>query len=228
MATATIDVQLATLRTRIGEPVDPAQGRYTPSQLLAQLISSRNEVAEKTRCYQVKDSMAFTIGGSLVVPLSQPLPIVGQPFIVSTVNDFIWVELLTWNGRPLRVVRTQDWADVVGTDETISGEPGVFMFFGRQLQMSGVPTQAGTLKYRGWAYPPEVVSGGSDTAFTSRPADVAIWHAAMVLKGSDERSNVHEEKMTGIGIIELKSQYSPRGVRYIRTGDIAVPRTMIL
>ncbi len=226
MSTPTIDAQLATLRTRIGEPSDAAQGRYSTAQLLAQLISSRDEVAEETRCYPVKDSIAFTVSGSVVAPVSQALPASGSPFLISTVNDFIWMELLTWNGRPLRVVRTQDWADVVGNDDSIVGEPGVVMFFGRQLQISGVPTQPGTLMYRGWSYPPEIVSGGTDAAFTKRAADVAGWHAAMVLKGSDERNNAHEEKMTVRGIAELKTQYWPRGARYIRSGDLSIPRNM--
>lgn len=222
MATPDTNAQLATLRTRLGEPEDAAQARWSPAQLLAQLISSRNEIAEQTRCYAVKDSIDFTLGGSLVVPISQALPVSGQPFIVSTVNDFIWLDLLTWEGRPLRVMRPQDWADVAGDDDTLNGDPVMFMFFGRQLQISRVPTEAGTLMYRGWAYPPALVAGGVDTGFTARPADVAIWHAAMVLKGSDERSNSHEDRMTRRGIDELKLQYRPRGPRFVRTGDFSI------
>lgn len=223
MATPDTDTQLALLRTRIGEPVDPNQGRWTPSQLLAQLIASRNEVAEQTRCYPVKDAIDFTVAGSTVVPISQALPASGSPFLVSTVNDFIFLQMLDWEGRPLRVVRPQDWADVVGDDETIQSDPTVYMFFGRQLQIFGVPSSAGTLRYRGWAYPPALVSGGVDTSFTTRPADVAVWHAAMSLKGSDERSNSHEERMAGRGIAELKKQYMPLGARYVRTGNLYLP-----
>lgn len=228
MSTPNTDAQLATLRTRLGEPETAAQARWSPAQLLAQLISSRNEVAEQTRCYPVKDAVAFTAGGSLVAPVSQALPASGSPFIISTVNDFIWLDALTWEGRPLRGVRAQDWPDVVGDDETANGDPCVFMFFGRQLQIFRVPTEAGTLQYRGWAYPPEMVSGGVDASFTSRAADVAIWHAAMVLKGSDERSFAFEEKQTGIGIAELSKQYRPKGPRFVRTGDLTLPARPLL
>lgn len=223
MATPDIDTQLATLRNRIGEPSDAAQARWSTAQLLAQLNSSRNVVSEESYCYQVKDSILFTQGGSSVAPVSAALPTVGSPFLVSVVNDFIWVELLTWEGRPLRLVQPRNWADVVGADETIQSDPSVFMFFGRQLQMFGVPTVSGTLKYRGWAYPPAVVSGGADASFTVKAADVGIWHAAMALKGSDERINIHEEKQYNQGIAELKKQYKPRGARYLNTGELYLP-----
>lgn len=228
MSTPNTDAQLATLRTRVGEPEDEDLARWSPTQLLAQLVDSRNEIAEQTHCYPVKDAMAFTVGGSLVAPVSQALPTSDDPFIVSTVNDFIYLDSLTWNGRPLRGVRAQDWPDVIGDDDTLSGEPQVFMWFGRQLQIMRVPVEAGTLQYRGWAYPPAMVSGGVDAAFTSRAADVALWHAAMVLKGSDERNNLHEEKMMNRGITELKKQYRPRGPRFVRTGDLVLPARPII
>lgn len=228
MATPDTNAQLATLRTRLGEPEDATQARWSTAQLLAQLISSRNEVAEQSRCYAVKDSIDFTVGGSLVAPVSQALPASGQPFIISVVNDFIWVDLLTWEGRPLRVVRAQDWGDTAGDDDTLNGDPALFMFFGRQLQISRVPTEAGTLMYRGWAYPPALVAGGVDAGFTTRPADVAVWHAAMVLKGSDERSNAHEDRMFTRGMAELKLQYRPRGPRFIRPGNLPVPARPIV
>ncbi len=228
MATPATDTQLATLRTRLGEPSDAAQARWSVSQLLAQLNASRNEIAEQTRCYPVKDSIDFTIGGSVVAPVSQALPAINSPFLVSVVNDFIYLDDLTWDGRPLRSVRAQDWRDTVGSDDTLQGDPSVFMFFGRQLQIFRVPNVAATLEYHGWAYPPAMVSGGEDTAFTTRPADVAIWHAAMVLKGSDERNNSQEERMANRGITEIKMQYRPRGPRFVRTGDLYLPSRPVL
>lgn len=216
MSTPDVPTQMATLSTRLGEPTDPTQARFTPAQLLAQMIASRNEIAEQTHCYPVKDSIDFTVGGSLVAPVSQALPAPGTPFLISATNDFIYLDSLTWNGIPLRSVRAQDWPDTVGTDDTIAGDPVEFMWFGRQLQIFRVPNCAGTILYRGWAYPPAIVIGGIDAAFSSRAADVSLWHAAMVLKGSDERSNSHEERMTNRGITELKTQYRPRGPRYVR------------
>jgi hypothetical protein len=131
MATPDVDDQLTTLRTRLGEPEDEDQARWSPEQLLAQLIASRNEIAEKTYCYPVKDSIDFTTAGSLVAPVSQALPTVGTPFLISTVNDFIWLRSLTWNGRPLRLVRPDEtWEDVIGDDDTMNGDPLFFMFFG--------------------------------------------------------------------------------------------------
>lgn len=228
MSTPDVDTQLATLRQRIGEPVDPAQGRWTATQLLAQLNSSRNVLAELSRCYPVKDSMDFTTGGSVVAPVSQALPAIGNNFLISTVNDFIYLDSLTWNGHPLRGVRAQDWPDVIGYQDTINGDPIVFMFFGRQIQIFRVPVEAGTLEYRGWAYPPVLVSGGIDAGFLSRPADVAGWHAAMVLKGSDERSMIFEQKMWEQGLTEMKIQYRARGPRFVRTGDLSIRTRPIL
>jgi hypothetical protein len=223
MATPLVADQLTLLSTRLGEPTDPAQARWTPAQLLAELNSQRAVVAEATRCYQVLDEMDFTTGGSVVAPLSQPLPAVGQPFTVSLTDDFIWLEEMSWCGRPLRVVRPHDWRDVVGSDDTISGDPSVFLFHGRQLSIFAVPTQAGALKYRGWAYPPALVLGGNDVSFTIKAGDTAVWAAAFSLKGSDERSNSHEEKMMDMGLKELKSQYMPRGPRYVATGELYLP-----
>lgn len=208
--------QLASLRTRLGEPIDPAQARWSPTQLLDFLNASRREIAEDTRCYPVKDAITIT---------SAMLPASGSPFLISVTNDFIWAEQVEYDGQPLRVIRPIDWNDTVGNDDTIQGDPILAMYFGRKFQLFRVPTVAGAVfRYRGWAYPPELVAGGVDVAFVKRVAEVCIWHAAMVVKGSDERSNTFESNMAAKGVKELKMQYMPRGPRYVRTADLSLTR----
>lgn len=222
MSTQTTDQQLASLRTRIGEPVDPDQCRFTPTQLLDYLNASRREVAEETRCYPIKDSMTFTAAGTASGTGTSPLPDDGDPFLISVTNDFIFIEQAEYAGRPLRLVRAQDWRDVVGDDDTLTGDPVVAMYFGRKFQIFRVPTEVGDIfRYRGWAYPPDMVAAGIDASFVQRVADVCIWHAAMVIKGSDERNNEHETRMAAAGLIKIKAQYMPRGPRYVRTQNLA-------
>ncbi len=222
MSTQGTDAQLASLRTRIGEPVDAAQCRYTPTQLLDYLNASRREVAEQTRCYPIKDSMTFTAAGTAAGSGTAPLPATGDPFLISVTNDFIFVEQVEYDGNPLRIVRAQDWRDVVGTDDTLIGDPRVVMYFGRKFQIFQVPNVVGKVfRYRGWAYPPDMVAAGIDASFVQRVADVCIWHAAMVIKGSDERNNNHESQMAAVGIAQIKEQYRPRGPRYVRTQDLS-------
>lgn len=220
--------QLSSLRTRIGEPVDSDQCRFTATQLLDFLNASRREIAEDTRCYPVKDKITFTAAGTAYASGTAPLPTSGDPFLISLTNDFIWFEQAEYDGRPMRVVRTQDWNDIVGDDDTLNGDPSVLMIHGRKLQIFRVPTEAGKVfRYRGWAYPPELVAGGVDAAFVKRVAEVCIWHAAMVIKGADERANTFESNMAGKGVAELKRQYMPRGPRFVRTGDISSPRRVL-
>ncbi len=220
--------QLASLRTRIGEPVDPDQCRFTPAQLLDFLNASRREIAEDTRCYPVKDKITFTAAGTAYASGTAPLPTSGDPFLISLTNDFIWFEQAEYDGLPLRVVRPQDWNDIVGEDDTLAGDPAVVMLHGRKLQIYPVPEAAGAVfRYRGWAYPPELVIGGVDAAFVKRVAEVCIWHAAMVVKGADERLNTFESNMAGKGVIALKAQYMPRGPRYVRTGDVPPSRRIL-
>lgn len=210
-ALTNISDQLALLRTRLGEPEAAADCRWSPAQLLAALIASRREVAEETRCYPVKDKITMT---------AALLPASGSPFLISVTNDFINFEQAEYNGVPLRIVQPKDWRDVVGQDDTLTGTPVAVMYHGRKFQLFRVGTTVGhVFRYRGWAYPPDITAAGIEASLTDRAADVCIWHCAMVLKGSDERSNAFEEKMADRGIAALKAQYLPKGTRYVNTGE---------
>lgn len=212
MANTDTDQQLASLRLRIGEPSDSAQARFSVTQLLDFLNEARRRVAAATRAKAISDSQTVTPPAS------------GSPAVYSVSDDFIWFEELTYDGRPMRLVRPQDWRDVIGSDDTVIGQPTVAMYHARQIHLFNVPSESGlTLAYRGWAYSNDLVSGGVEADFIKGVTDITVWRAAAFAKAADERSNSFEFEMAREGYGELKNQYNPRGPRYVRTGDLYMP-----
>lgn len=205
-----VATQLSRLQTRCGEPSDPAQARFQPSQLLDLLNAARRQACEDTHCYQVKDSQ----------PSQQGVKLYSLP------NDFIDLEALEYDGYRLHPVRAQDWRDVVGRDDdALQGTPGVFMVFARQLQLFPVPGYTGkVLQYRGYGYAADLVLNGQDSSFVDGDADGMIWLAAALVKGSDERPNDFEMRQWARAEAVLKKKYFPKGPRYVRAGDLPVPR----
>lgn len=212
MADTDADQQLTSLRLRLGEPSDATQARFTTAQLLDLLNEGRRKTAAATRCRPVEDSQ-----------VASP-PTDGSPSVFSIPDDLIWVEEVTYDGRPLRLVRTADWSDVVGKDDTIQGDPVVYKFHARQITIFRAVTDSGlTLAYKGWGYPASLASAGVDSDFVKGVSDVTIWLAAMMAKAIDDRSYDFERQMALEGYADLKKQYGPRGPRYVRTGDLFVP-----
>ena len=200
--------QLADLALKVGEPADVAQQRFSPAQLLSALNEARNIFAEKTKCFPVEDSQIVT-----------------PPTSVFTVtNDFIWLHIIEYGGRPLRLVQPGHWRDVIGDSDTISGDPCVATYHARQITIFPIPRTGGlTLFYKGWAYPPALVSGGVDSYFTEAAARGARWEAAANLKGLDERDNSFETRKATEAGAELSKQYEQKGARYVKTGDLYLP-----
>jgi hypothetical protein len=208
------NTQLTKLRTRLGEPSDEDQARFTVDQLLDLLNEGRRHVARESRCFQVRDSQTLSVPAS------------GVASLVSVSNDFIGLYRLEYNGRPLRPVRSANWRDVVGIDDTIRGTPSVFKYFARQFQLYQSVSQAGLVfRYEGWAYPADLVENGSDSDFNDDMAEAAIWRATVIGRDADDRDSSAAEKNAARTLNGLKAQYRPKGTRYVNTGELYIPPT---
>lgn len=199
--------QLADLALKVGEPADTTQQRFTSAQMLSILNQARNTVAEETRCFPVTDSQVVTPPTSTF----------------SVTNDFIGLLTVEFGGRPLRVVQTMHWRDVVGDSDDISGDPCVATYHARQIKIFPVPRNSGTLLYKGWSYPSDLVLLGVESSYTDPAVRASIWEAAAILKGLDERNNTFEREQAERTKSALKKQYEQKGPRYVKTGDLYLP-----
>jgi hypothetical protein len=201
----TTDQQLDLLTTLLGDGDDSNNARWSATQKLSFLNMGRRRVSELTRCVQVRDSQD-TVDGTR---------------FYSITNDVISFYEVECGGRPIRLVRPEDWRDVVGRDDTLQGTPAVAMYNARQLQLYYVPKTVETLRYHGWGYAADLVAAGVDADFLQPAQEASIYLASALAKKADERNSEADETEARTRMSELERQFRRRGARYVREQTIA-------
>lgn len=209
-----IEDQLTFLRRLLGEPVNPDDARWQPLELLDALNEARRWFAEKTGSFQVREAQDTT-----------PDPTTGEPVkFYSVKNDLIKIHALEWGGRPLTPVEPRDWRSRVGVNEDLTGDPYIYKYWLRQIQLFFVPGSVQTLRHFATAYPIELPGiTGTDTDFTDQQARGGMYRAAWTLKDADERDSGKEERHAREIADEFFQQYKPKGPRYVRGENAAHP-----
>lgn len=201
-------LQISLFKLLTGEP--SSGGRWEDPDIIQFINLGRSELAEKTRCFQIRDSQTTSSGTKSY----------------SLQNDVIDFYALEYDGHPLTPVRPEDWRATIGDDDTIKGDPSVYKYQARQIQLFEVPNAAKTLRYEGWGYPTALTATGSDTEFTDRMAEGGVALGVIIAKMADERALGREEKIAADIIAELSRQFRQKGPRRVRFGHTtsAIPR----
>jgi len=200
-----IEDQLIFLRRLLAEPVNPDDARWQPLELLDALNEGRRWFAENSKSLQITQSQTTNPGG---VPTK----------FYSVQNEIGAFYTMEWDGIPLTPVHSRDWRNRIGINEDLTGDPYVYKFFIRQIQLFFVPATQKTLFFEGWAYPIELNGiTGFDSEFTDQQARGGIYRAAWTLKDSDERDSAKEERHAREITDQFFQQYRPKGPRYVRS-----------
>lgn len=204
--------QLTLLRTKLGEPVDPAVARFTPAQLIAGLNEGRQFFCEYTKSFHVKYSQTTN-------PSNVPTAYYSVP------NEMIEFWAVEFDGYNVEPVQPRDWRNRIGRKDDIQGIPSLFKYELRQIQLYPVPNAQKTLRVEGCGYATDLQVAGADPDLTDQQARASIWWATFILKGADERENAFEMNMAKQASEEFRKQYKPRGPRMVRD---ASRRTSVL
>jgi hypothetical protein len=194
--------QLSLLRLRLGEPENADDARFTPSQLLLALNSSRRWFCEESHSLQIKDQQNTIVGTKLY----------------TMKNDVIKFYAVECGGLQVDPVTPANWRGLVGDDEDMAGVPVVYKYWARQIQLFYVPDAVKVLLYHGYAYPTALVLNGTDGEFLDRQSEGAIWKAAVDIKAADERPFDYELAEADRVAKEFRDQYAPKGPRQVNSG----------
>lgn len=178
----------------------PSDPRFTPAQTVLFLNEARKWFCEYTRSFQIKDSQTTVQGTS----------------IYSLQNDVINLYSVEYDGVPLDPIDPRDWRGTIGIDDTLQGQPSVYQYFARQLQLFYVPPEAKTLKVYGAGYARDLVVNGGDLDLIDPQARGTVYRAAWQAQQADK------EEYQGLAADamriaeEFKRQYWHKGPRYVR------------
>ena len=195
--------QLNLLRLYLGEPAEAALARFTPDQLILGLNEGRRTFSEFTGSVRIRYNQTTN-------PLNVPTKRYSIP---NEVIEFWAVEFDGYNCEP---VSPRDWRSRIGRKDDIQGIPSLYTYYMRQIQLYPVPNAQKVLSICGTGYANPLQLNGADPDLTDEQARVAIWWAAFILKGADERENAHEYKQAVTLSESIRKQYKPRGPRVVR------------
>lgn len=179
---------------------NPADPRFSQAQAIQFLNMARKWFCEETRSFQIQDTQQTAVGVNTY----------------SLTADVITLYRVEYDGVSLDPIEPRDWRTTIGIDDTIQGQPAVYQYHGRQLQLFYVPPAIKTLNTVGCAYARDLAVDSNDLDLIDSQAMGTIYRAAWQAQQADkeEYAGLKDDAMNVM--VQFKRQYWHKGPRYVR------------